>query len=73
MRRGYVLASVRFNNPEHAQAYGQHVPATIAQYGGCYLARGGTAEQIEGGGPAPYLTLFAFPSLEQAKQWYTSA
>ena len=73
MRRGYVLANVRFNNPERARAYGQQVPATIAQYGGCYLARGGTAEQIEGVWPAHYLTLLAFPSLEQAKHWYGSA
>jgi uncharacterized protein (DUF1330 family) len=73
MRPGYVLANVRFNNPERARAYGQQVPATIAQYGGCYLARGGTAEQIEGVWPAHYLTLLAFPSLEQAKHWYASA
>ena len=31
------------------------------------------SEQIEGKWPAHYLTLLAFPSLEQAKQWYASA
>jgi uncharacterized protein (DUF1330 family) len=48
------------------------VPATIAQYGGRYLVRGGAAEQLEGDWQLNQVVVLEFPSLEQAKRWYYS-
>lgn len=68
----YMIANVRFTDPEKAQAYGSQLPATIMKYGGRYLARGGQTEVAEGDWHLHYLVIVEFPSLEQAKRWYES-
>ena len=44
----YVVAEVEVTNPEGYKPYTELVPASIALYGGRFLARGGTAEVLEG-------------------------
>lgn len=68
----YVIASVRFANADKAQEYGGQVAATIAAYGGRYLARGGQTEVSEGDWQLAYVTVVEFSSLDQAKSWYDS-
>src|SRR5260370_41910278 len=48
----YFVAEVDVTNPAGYEPYRAAVPATLAQYGGRYLTRGGAAELIEGG-PEP--------------------
>jgi uncharacterized protein (DUF1330 family) len=48
------------------------VPATIAQYGGKFLVRGGAAETLEGSWSPKRLVVLEFPSVEQARAWYSS-
>src|SRR5690348_9453720 len=66
----YMIANVRFTDPEKAQEYGRQVAATVALYGGHYLARGGAADAAEGAWQLHYVTIVEFPSLEQARRWY---
>ena len=40
---GYVIGNISVTDPEAFAEYGKLVPDTIAQYGGRYLVRGGTA------------------------------
>ena len=68
----YVIANVRFANADKAQEYGRQVAATIATFGGRYLARGGQAEVSEGDWQLAYVTIVEFSSLDQAKRWYSS-
>lgn len=69
---GYVIAIVDVTDVEGYQAYSRQVPATIAQYGGRYLVRGGTMEVREGEWPGPRTVILEFPTLERALQWYDS-
>src|SRR5437867_760280 len=48
----YFIAEIELTNSAEYEPYRTAVPATIAQYGGRYLSRGGAAELIEGG-PEP--------------------
>jgi uncharacterized protein (DUF1330 family) len=48
------------------------VPATIARYGGRYLARGGKAEALEGRLAGRRIAIVEFDSYERAKDWYES-
>ena len=48
------------------------MPATIEQYGGRYVIRGGEQELAEGDAPRPRTVVLEFPSLEQVKTWYNS-
>jgi uncharacterized protein (DUF1330 family) len=68
----YVLAEVEITNPEGYKAYTAVVPATIAQYDGKFLVRGGATEVLEGEWPQVRRVLIEFPSRERALQWWTS-
>jgi uncharacterized protein (DUF1330 family) len=48
------------------------VPATIAQYGGKFLHRGGGVQPLEGDWPQRRRVLLEFPSKERALEWYNS-
>jgi uncharacterized protein (DUF1330 family) len=52
--------------------YASHVAATLAPYGGRYLAAGGRTESIEGAPPASRVSILEFPSVEKAEAWYNS-
>lgn len=68
----YVIAEVEIHDLQGYQEYAKGVPATIAQYGGRYLVRGGAVESIEGGWAPKRVAVVEFPTLAQAKRWYAS-
>jgi uncharacterized protein (DUF1330 family) len=68
----YVIADIEITDPAAYEEYRAKVPATIAQYGGRYVARGGKTEALEGGWTPKRIALLEFPSLEQARKWYRS-
>lgn len=69
----YCIFHIEVTDPEKYRDYAAAVPATIAQYGGEYLVRGGDFEVLEGHAPAPRTVVLKFPSSEQARRWYHSA
>jgi len=68
----YVIGEVEIRDPETYKEYAKLAPATIAQYGGKYLVRGGAVESKEGGWTPSRVVVLEFPSMEQAKAWYHS-
>lgn len=68
----YVIAQIEITDPERYADYVQQVPATIARYGGRYLARGGRAEALEGRLAGPRIAIVEFDSYERAKEWHDS-
>jgi len=68
----YAIAEVDVTDPAQFEEYRKLVPATIAQYGGKYLVRGGTVDSKEGGWTPKRLVVLEFPSMAQARQWYDS-
>jgi uncharacterized protein (DUF1330 family) len=68
----YVIADVNVTDPTLYDDYRKLVPATIAKYGGRFLARGGAFEVKEGDWNPARLVILEFPSLEQARKWYGS-
>lgn len=69
----YVIADIEITDPNAYEEYRQKVPATIAKYGGRYVARGGRVEALEGGWSPKRIAMLEFPSLERALEWYRSA
>jgi len=69
----YVIADIEVTDPVAFEDYRQRVPATIAAYGGRYLARGGKTEVLEGDWSPKRCVLLEFPSLAQFKAWWNSA
>ncbi len=68
----YFIVDVDVKNPQAYEAYKQAAAASIAQYGGRYLVRGGKHEVLEGKWHPTRLVVLEFPSLDAAKRWYTS-
>lgn len=67
----YMIAEVKVTDPAGFEEYRVAVPATIHQYGGKYLVRGGTVTALEGEW-APRIVVLEFPDVESAKRWYDS-
>ncbi len=69
---GYVIADFEILDLEGMREYLERVGATIEQYGGTYLVRGGRGEIIEGDWHLHRLVILKFESVEQARRWYHS-
>lgn len=68
----YFIAEVEVTDPEGFQEYVKGAPATIAKYGGQYLARGGALETLEGSWAPKRLTIIRFDSVARVKEWFDS-
>jgi uncharacterized protein (DUF1330 family) len=68
----YVIADIEVLDRVGYETYRQQVPATIAAYGGRYLARGGATEVLEGSWSPRRCVILEFPSMAQLKAWWDS-
>ena len=68
----YVIADVEVIDPAKFREYGNQVPATVEEYGGKYLVRGGAVEKAEGNWEPNRMVVIEFKSTEQLKKWYHS-
>ena len=70
--KAYLIAELEVTDAAKFEEYRKRVPATIEQYGGKYIVRGGKTEALEGGWSPKRMVVLEFPSLEQAQKWYRS-
>lgn len=68
----YVIVEVEVHNPEAYTGYAKLSGASVAQYGGRFVVRGGRVEPVEGDWHPQRFVVIEFPSMEQARQWYDS-
>lgn len=68
----YVVAEISVEDPEGYEAYRDMATSAVSEYGGRYVARGGTTESLEGAAPAPRVVILEFPNLERARAFYYS-
>jgi uncharacterized protein (DUF1330 family) len=68
----YVIVNIQVNDPAVYEEYKKLAPATIASYGGRYLARGGKVEILEGSWQPNRLVILEFESMARAREWLDS-
>jgi len=68
----YLVVELDVTNPTEMEHYRAAVPATLAQYGGRYLTRGGSTELIEGGPEPKRIVILEFADTAAVKRWYGS-
>ena len=68
----YILAEVEVTNPAGYESYRPLAGASVAQYGGKFVIRGGKAELIEGSKDPARIVVIEFPDTDAAKRWYNS-
>ena len=69
----YVIADVEVTDPATFEEYRTRVGATVEQYGGRFIVRGGRTETLEGDYQPHRVVVLEFPSYEQARRWYHSS
>jgi uncharacterized protein (DUF1330 family) len=68
----YFVVELEVTDAAAMAPYREAVPATIAQYGGRFLTRGGSSELIEGGPPPKRIVILEFADTAALKRWYNS-
>ena len=68
----YNVVHIDIHDPVRYETYRAMAPASIRQYGGRYLTRGGAIEVLEGDWTPKRLVILEFPSMEQAKAFWDS-
>lgn len=68
----YFIAEVDVTNSEGYEPYRALAGASIAQYGGRFVVRGGKAELIEGSPEPKRVVVIEFADAAAAKRWYNS-
>jgi uncharacterized protein (DUF1330 family) len=68
----YVVVEVEVQDKDRYETYKRMVPPSLAAYGGRFIARGGEVETLEGEWSPMRLVILEFPSVEQAKAWWSS-
>jgi uncharacterized protein (DUF1330 family) len=68
----YFVAELEITNMEGMRPYAKAVGATLSQYGGRYIARGGGIELIEGSPEPKRIVITEFEDAAAAKRWYNS-
>ena len=68
----YVIVDIEVHDPLAYEEYKPLAYATVVQYGGRYVARGGAAEQLEGRRVPHRVVILEFPNAEQARAWWNA-
>jgi uncharacterized protein (DUF1330 family) len=68
----YIIAEVEVTNPAGYETYRPLAGASVAQYGGRFVVRGGKAELVEGSQEPARIVVIEFADTAAAKRWYNS-
>jgi len=69
----YVINDMDVTDPALLEEYKKLSPATVRQFGGRFLARGGALDVLEGEWRPKRLVILEFSDMAQARAWANSA
>jgi uncharacterized protein (DUF1330 family) len=65
----YVIVEIDITDPIGYEDYKKQASATVHQYGGKYMVRGGKSEVLEGNWNPKRIVVLEFDSMQRAKEW----
>ena len=68
----YFIADIDVTDPEGYKEYAAGAGATVEQYGGRYLVRGGATTPLEGDARPNRFVVVEFPDMAALRAWYDS-
>jgi len=68
----YLISQIEVHDPKGYEEYRKLVGASLAKYGGKFVARGGRIDVLEGDWNPKRVVICEFESLARARQWYES-
>jgi uncharacterized protein (DUF1330 family) len=69
----YMISELEVLDEEQMQEYRKLAAASIAEHEGKCLAQGTEPVVVEGAATKTKMVIVEFPSMQRAKEWYTSA
>jgi uncharacterized protein (DUF1330 family) len=69
----YIIVEIEITDPVGYEQYKKQAGATVEQYGGKYVVRGGSCETLEGDWNPHRIVVLQFENMERAKAWLHSA
>ena len=69
----YAILQADITDLDRYESYKPLAAASVAEYGGTYLLRGGDVVSLEGSPPRSRTVILEFESMDAAKRWYESA
>lgn len=70
--RAYVIVEITIHDAELYEEYKKLTPASIAEFDGRFIVRGGKTVSMEGDWMPQRIVIAEFPSLEKAQEWWHS-
>ena len=68
----YIIVEIEITDPVGYEEYKKQAVATLEQYGGKYIVRGGACETLEGDWKPKRIVVLQFDNMERAKAWLNS-
>jgi uncharacterized protein (DUF1330 family) len=68
----YIIVEIEITDPVGYEEYKKQAAATVKQYGGKYVVRGGACQTLEGDWKPKRIVVLKFDNVEQAKAWFNS-
>jgi uncharacterized protein (DUF1330 family) len=69
----YIIVDVTISDPVAYEEYKKLTPSSIASYDGKFIVRGGKTETLEGNWAPQRTVVLEFPTVQRAKEWWSSA
>jgi len=68
----YIIVEIEVTDPVGYEEYKKQAAATVEQYGGKYIVRGGACETLEGDWKPKRIVVLQFDNIQRAKAWFNS-
>jgi uncharacterized protein (DUF1330 family) len=68
----YIIVQISIHDASEYEEYKKLTPASLQNYGGKFIVRGGESTTLEGSWQPERLVVLQFPSVQQAKDWWNS-
>jgi uncharacterized protein (DUF1330 family) len=68
----YIIADIQVTDPAAYDGYRPLAAASIAQFGGRFVVRGGNVDLLEGEPRPERIVVIEFPDADTARRWYRS-
>lgn len=68
----YVIVEMEITDPLAIDEYRRLAGASVAQYGGRFIVRGGKLDFLEGGWRPERIVVLEFPDAPRARTWWSS-
>lgn len=69
----YIIVDVTISDPVAYEEYKKLTPSSISAFDGKFIVRGGQTDTLEGDWSPQRIVVLEFPTVQRAKEWWSSS